>query len=157
MPSYLKLETDRGYRVALRYPFPRPARPAFDGSEQVRWTLSDGHSLYTPQEFAREIERLGIAAGEEFEVRRVRENGRMVFRAAKIGLSSSDGKSTPFVTERSPVRGRPEPPRLERSLKSAVAAAARAESEATKIGYAVKFTSADIADMAISIYGGAHG
>jgi hypothetical protein len=150
--NYLKLESDKVYRIALKHPLPRPAKDGFDGQPQIRWTLSDGRSLYTPVDFAQAVEALSLRAGEEFEIKRMRANGQAVFTARRVPGSGVEEKTSGIPhTARKPSTT----PDLKSALRSAVSAAARAESEAAKIGYSVRFTSSDIADMAISIMGDA--
>jgi len=152
MSNYLKIELDQAYTVALKYPTPRPVN-GFRGPE-LRWCLMDGRGLFTPPEFRAEVEALRLKPGQKFTVSKVRENGRVKWKAqtfAQPAASLLDGVGSLDSPVPSEMPAKMPSSRLERALITAVSAAADAEAEAHAIGYNVRFTPADIRAMAISV------
>lgn len=149
---YLKPELGKTYTVALRYPTPKEVR-GFSGPE-LRWMLMDGRALFTPLEFREKVESLGIRAGHAFQFVKLRgSNGNRGFvwnveRSEQAAVTLLN--ETPSLDRLIP-EDEESDSRLETALKVAVNAAAYAEKEGRKIGYAVRFTPSDIRAMAISV------
>jgi hypothetical protein len=152
MSNYLKLEFGQSHTVALRYPSPRQVK-GFDGP-QLRWQLMDGRALYTPLEVKPQIDVLKLKPGQPFSIIRARQNNQIVWKVQRIEqpaaalLNGSGSLDLPVPSEDGE---RIPPTRLEHALKTAVSAAAKAEAEGRRIGYAVRFAPSDIRAMAISV------
>jgi hypothetical protein len=63
--AILKLEPNKLYTIALKYPTGKSCVNQF-GGEQLRWILSNGDLLYTPLIVGPQIEDLGIKPGQKF-------------------------------------------------------------------------------------------
>lgn len=161
-PRYFKPELSTPYTIALKYPTPRQVN-GFAGPE-LRWTLTDGHALYTPLDFAAKLEDLNIKPGQRFQIEK-----RIVNRKAEWFVSDV---SDPRVQPKGPQKAaalieaagalegpegaldpihQPGSSALEAALKTAVTAAAEAERLGQSVGYTVRFSPADIRAMAISV------
>ena len=169
----LKLEPNRPYTIALKY----PTAKQIDGTwgPQLRWILSNGDLLYTPLLVGPQIEDLGIRPGEPFTLTKVPNGRSFNWMATKPASSGPQRAETPVQRETQTARKTPiasildaaEPldgiptskpvTRLEDALKTAVAAAAAAEKYGRDIGYAVRFAPADIKSLGISVYIGQQG
>ena len=160
--NYLKPELGTAYTVALKYPKGQPST-GFHGPE-LRWTLMDGRSLYTPLEVG--IHFRAFKPGERFTFQKVK-NGRSVeWKVQRANAEDSQPanepteelhKQQPAVTllDRSAsIDSQPyEIPssRLDDALKTAVSAAAAAEKHGAQIGYSIRFRPEDVRAMAISV------
>jgi hypothetical protein len=159
-----KPETSKRYTIALKYPTGKQV-PGFAGPE-LRWILMTGEAFYTPLDFAAKLEDLNIRPGQRFQVEK-RANGRKAEWIVShlpalqskppqkaIEITSAAGSlDAPFGLDQANVDPMPEsrPTALETALKTAVSAAAEAEKHGAAIGYSVRFASADIKSMAISV------
>jgi hypothetical protein len=159
-----KPETSKPYAIALRYPTGKEVS-GFAGPE-LRWILMTGEAFYTPLDFAAKIEDLNIRPGQRFQVEK-RVNGRTAEWIVShlphlqskppqkaIAITSAAGSlDAPFGLDEANLHPLPEscPTALEAALKTAVSAAAEAEKHGAAIGYSVRFASADIKSMAISV------
>ncbi len=152
--KYLRIDLDKPYTVALRHPAPVMVN-GFAGPE-CRWTLMDGQALYTPVSLK---EKLGaFKPGETFTIRKVRTGRTIEWKLQRAGIQRETEKPAQPVAAildaqpslDSPIDETPHS-RLEDALRNAVTAAAAAEKHAEKLGYACRFSSADVRAMAISV------
>lgn len=65
-PKYLKLTLDKPEIVALKYP--KPNEVAGLSGPELRWILLDGRALYTPLYVGELISKLGVKAGQRFQI-----------------------------------------------------------------------------------------
>jgi len=154
-PKYLKPELDTPYIVALRYPVPKIVS-GFAGKE-CRWILVDGRALYTPVDFEAKLKELRITVGQRFQIEK-RRVGREVEWHASLLPDNGRGQAAAKLLDAAPELDGPETPNppcaetpLERALKTAVSAAAAAESHGKSMGYAVRFSSADVRALGITL------
>ena len=125
--NYVKLELDKPIIVALKYPTGKPVK-GFHGPE-LRWILTNDQALYTPVQVQEQIAGLKVSHPQAQPAAAILD--------AQPSLDS-------------PVDEIPHS-RLEDALRNAVTAAAAAEKHAEKLGYACRFSSADVRAMAISV------
>jgi hypothetical protein len=145
-PKYLKLELDKPETIALKYPTP-----------QLRWLLMDGRALYTPEQIRDKIEALKIKPGQRFRIERRRAGGGVEWHVNRVRNTGGGSKAAKILDTAGeldqpeaslhPVVETP----LERALKSAVVACAQAEAHGKQIGYAVRFTPADVRALGITL------
>jgi hypothetical protein len=164
----LKLEPNKPYTIALRYPTGKLVPGTW--GDQLRWILSNGDLLYTPLLVGPQIEDLGVRPGQPFTITK-HQNGRTfnwiangAQRAATpLPHETKIAPKTAIATildQSEPLDGIPTsipPTRLEDALKTAVAAAAAAETFGKSIGYTVRFAPSDIKSLGISVYIGQQG
>lgn len=180
----LKLEPNKPYTIALKYPTAKQVQGTW--GDQLRWILSNGDLLYTPLLVGPQIEDLGIRPGQTFMITK-HQNGRTFNWIATAFAKTSDNirpickEATPqraatpvphetkiapktaiatILDQSEPLDGIPtsiSPTRLEEALKTAVAAAAAAETFGKSIGYTVRFAPSDIKSLGISVYIGQTG
>lgn len=165
----MKLEANTPVTIALKYPTGKQVEGNW--GPQLRWILSNGDLLYTPLELGPKIEDLGIRPGQKFTLTKC-QNGRgfdwvpetTAQPGPRPGPQRADAPvqrethKTPIASildASEPLDGIPTSKpvtRLEDALKTAVATAAAAEKYGREIGYAVRFASADIKSLGISVY-----
>ncbi len=153
--SYLKIQLNEPTQIALKYPTGRECENKFNPNEtQLYWTLMDGQGLYTPIGFGQTIKDLGIRAGEKFTVTKQHKGRGIEWIAERITptpiqqvIDRSENLDG-HIAERKPATQQTQ---LESALKTAVAAAAAAEKHGEELGYAIRFNSADVRAMGISV------
>ncbi len=154
--SYLKIQLNEPTQIALKYPTGRECENKFNPNEtQLYWTLMDGQGLYTPIGFGQTIKDLGIRAGEKFTVIKQHKGRGIEWIAQRLTPAQPiaavlDSSEDIHGTELSEVP-RKTITQLESALKTAVAAAAAAEKHGEELGYAIRFNSADVRAMGISV------
>ena len=163
--SYLKLDFGKPISISLKFLEPQKVK-GWHGPE-LRWILTDGKALYTPESFRDKIKDLGIRAGQRFQVEK-RKLGKEVEWNASHVSDLRGGQAAARILEASPELAEPEAsfsnpasepqaPRkpmetaLERALKTAVVACAEAEAHGKSIGYAVRFTPSDVRALGITL------
>lgn len=177
----LKLEPNKPYTIALKYPTAKQV----DGTwgPQLRWILSNGDLLYTPMVVGPQIEDLAIRPGQPFTITKITSGRSFNWIAEKCGnglnkngapgprpIPQRTATPGPHETHKTPIASileAAEPldgiptsiplTRLEDALKTAVAAAAAAETYGKSIGYSVRFAPSDIKSLGISVYIGQTG
>jgi len=158
-PEIFRPEPNQKYIIALKCPKGQNVNGAW--GPQLLWTLSDGWKLYTPLFFQKLIDDEGIKPGQRFELYKAQEGRKTLWRVTRQGpaqqpvvdvLNGSGPLDSP-IPEPEPNEDPPPIPitRLEHALKTAVTAAAKAEKHAEGLGYACRFSSADVRAMAISV------
>ena len=171
----LKLEPNKPYTIALKYPTAKQVDGQY--GPQLRWILSNGDLLYTPMVVGPQIEDLAIRPGQPFTITKITSGRSFNWIAEKCGnglnkngapgprsIPQRAATPGPHETHKTPIASileAAEPldgiptsiplTRLEDALKTAVAAAAAAERYAESISYACRFSSADVKSMAISV------
>lgn len=155
MNPKLTLELDKPQAIALRYPKPTLVN-GFAGKE-CRWILTDGRALYTPESFQDKIKGLNIPVGQRFTIEK-RRRGRGVEWHAFLLPDHGGGSQAAALLRDAPALDEPEATiqptvetPLERALKTAVTAAAAAEAHGKGMGYAVRFSSADVRALGITL------
>jgi hypothetical protein len=160
--SYLKLEFNKTLTISLKSCEPKQIR-GWHGPE-LRWILSDGRALYTPESFRDRIKDLGIQPGQTFEIVKRRLGKEVEWRARHLP-DLRGGQEAARILETAPELAEPEaslaadaPPMrkpmetaLERALKTAVVACAEAEAHGKSIGYAIRFASSDVRALGITL------
>ena len=144
--NYVKLELDKPIIVALKYPTGKPVK-GFHGPE-LRWILTNDQALYTPVQVQEQIAGLKIKAGQRFQIERGKNGWKVSHPQAQPQPAAAILDAQPSLD--SPADEIPHS-RLEDALRNAVTAAAAAEKHAEKLGYACRFSSADVRAMAISV------
>jgi hypothetical protein len=155
-PDIFRPEPNQKYIIALKYPKGQSVTGAW--GPQLLWTLADGRKLYTPPIFQKQIDDLGIKPGQRFELLKARQGHKTDWKVSRVPQAAAtllDG-SAPLdnpIPDQEPDEDPPPIPftRLEHALKTAVTAAAKAEKHAEGLGYACRFSSADVRAMAISV------
>jgi hypothetical protein len=166
----LKLEPNKPYTIALKYPTGKLVPGTW--GDQLRWILSNGDLLYTPLLVGPQIEDLGVRPGQPFILTK-QKNGEGVKWVTERPTPQRAATPVPHETKIAPktaiaaildgaeaLDGIPTsipPTRLEDALKTAVAAAAAAETFGKSIGYTVRFAPSDIKSLGISVYIGQQG
>jgi hypothetical protein len=166
---YIRLESNKPQIIAFKHLDPEQVQ-GHSGPE-LKWTLSDGKSLYTPVEFRDRIKALKVELGQKVKVER---RGKTIYAAHVPDLRG--GQTAARVLQNAPELGEPEasiplsrpvhettkqeslPPMrktpqtaLAIALQTAVSAAAIAEKHAESLGYSCRFSSSDIRAMGISV------
>ena len=108
--------------------------------------MTNDQALYTPVQVQEQIAGLKIKAGQRFQIERGKNGWKVSHPQAQPAAAILDAQ--PSLD--SPVDEIPHS-RLEDALRNAVTAAAAAEKHAEKLGYACRFSSADVRAMAISV------
>lgn len=152
-------EPNQKYVIALKYPKGQNVNGTW--GPQLLWTLADGRKLYTPPFFQKLIDDLGLKPGQRFELFKATEGRKTKWKVSPaskpqqpvVDVLNGAGPLDSPIPEYEPNEDPPPIPitRLEHALKTAVTAAAKAEKHAEGLGYACRFSSADVRAMAISV------
>jgi hypothetical protein len=164
------IQIDFGKPVDLAFKFATPlAVKSKTGAPLAMFTCTDGKKLYVPPMAGHEIAKLNLKPGEIFRLLKTKANsGACVWKATRpeqpavrllqtgpsLDSAIPDRAETPVrhETKNADIQSAKKPvTQLESALKTAVSAAAEAEKEAERLGYGIRFSSADVRAMAISV------
>jgi hypothetical protein len=157
----MKFQANVPVEVALQYPAGKPVESRFSGRDEVMFTLTNGQRMYLDPFVARKIEGLGIGRGEAFTLcKKVTGSGakRNVEWLVTRGVTSPDEAPpveweyglAPAQVNPAARNGRTES-KLEFAMVSAIAAVAAVERYAAGVGYSVRFSTADLRTVALSV------
>ena len=148
----VKFEANVPLELALKYATGRAVTSTVTNSQQMMYTLADGRRMYLDLHVSARVDELGLKPGE-------------IFTLCKVGK----GKDTQWAVRRGPLdetsayAPKPVAPpeqvlsrqlvaancsALSAALRAAVSAADDAEKYAKSLGFEIRFTPADIAQLA---------
>jgi len=150
----LKFQANVPVEVALKYDGGREVTSSFNQQTQKMYTLVDGRRMYLDLSVAARVDELKLKPGEVFTLCRVgrAKDAQWVVSREKVAsgqcavANAPAAPMTPLVERRLREIGGAH--QMTTALRAAVTAAADAESYAKSIGFEVRFTPADIAQMA---------
>ncbi len=173
-PTTLKLEDGKVYTLALLY---TTGRQSQFNQTQTLFTLTSGDRLIVPYTTAKQIEQLGLAPREAFQIVKYANNQWKVRKAPGalrvdpeiVDVSEKEGpQNNAAQIDTTEIQTGPQPTtlrkpagieqyaitpatQLEHALKVALQAASNAEKYAQQIGYTCRFTPEAIKSMAITL------